>query len=283
MDSIVFYHDGTVEGRLSACVVRMALGNRATYVPAQYHNLDNVLSQYDWADNDVYICGLDIMANSKLRIGRPNRLVYIAKFEQLHPMFDSFPDTRIVNLNNRPTNCAQEIWAYFRPDDPVPAFFQHVTQFDPMDMSYSHAQMIALSLFSKTQDELFFLVSNPDDTSIGILYSEGIIQQRFFTWMAEHNLISKIGDYDSCLGRIAFGNISKIFVDSVWSKLRNEYDLLLTYEDFKSDRAWSLRSSQTDVEQLALKMGGSGSPTRSGFKTSALLHVSEVIARLCSN
>ncbi len=270
-DLVVFYHKGTVDGRISACIMKM-LKPDAEYIPVDFTSGCRFTGM-DVSHKDVYILGFPL--HEKLwdsLIGYAS-LTYISRQSDFVPISDL-----ILSLTTNDSTFVS-LWHHLFPDRKLPLIYQHINSYlcggkkDNADNMLGYYVCTILSFhstLSKFSEKLAQLIVNVENMHLSAIYSEGHSHSKTIQSLAKH-LLDNAVESDSI--QDVFGvpclivNIPKIFNVFIKEYLFERCDNVLTYGDSGTTRYWSFHSKSLDAKDVAKVFKGFGDSLSSGFNT----------------
>ena len=278
---IVFFHEGTLNGKAGAYAAWKIFQNSAHYEGVDYCTLEN-LHTYDVSGKTVYIIGLSIaMRNLDTLVYSADKVYFIDHHPGTKNIAESFdPSIRkkleVIHSSNRASCCLA--WSHFVDDQPVPQLFlaiedMQVRQSNPtvpnsyficMGLSV-HFDFISLNTFFQNNLERL-----RNTESVAKLINDGHHYYKFIESLV-NSYNNRAEYYDILDKQVPILNIPKTFVEGCLTILASKCGIALSYTDTGNKRYWSVRTlpeSKLHAGKISELMEGGGSLYVGGFTTS---------------
>ena len=269
MTTHVIYHGNCYDGFGAAWAAWMALGDDATYIPANHGDSPPDLPE----DADVVIVDFSYKrAVLEELSSRVRSLVILDHHKTAEDDLKGFPNT-VFDMDH---SGAYLSCVYFHPDDEVvPEFINYIEDRDLFRFDLDHSREISAAISSHPFDFVswsnLFIRSIDKTGSRGFnsLVSEGesILrhQRQMVNRICEHYVIRNIGGYDVPVvnASLYFGEVAMALVEK-----HPDYPFAAYYFN-RGDgkRQWGMRSKGSfDVSKVATSLGGGGHPNAAGFQ-----------------
>lgn len=277
-ETIVFFHEGTLNGKAGAYAAWKVLRDDAHYEGVDYCTLDS-LHEYDVTGKRVYLIGLAIAQRNI------EHLVYAAKsviFIDHHPstssldeFFEDHKDKfKLIHSTARASCCLS--WSHFLEGIPVPRLYLAIEdmQVRPKEPTIPNAYYICIGLsiyFDFISLNTYFKnnLETVSSESMSNLITDGMHYFRFMESLVNSYVSRSV--YEDILDRqVPVLNIPKTFVDGCLGILASKNALAFSYTDIGDSRYWSVRvskESKLDAGKICSMVGGGGSRYNGGFTT----------------
>lgn len=277
-DTVIFYHEGTLNGRAAAYAAWRRLQHSAHYEGIDYSSLDR-FQDYDLTGKVIYILGLSIARkhiDNALYVAK--RVVFIDHHPSTRAVFDPIAkqhdNVELIHTQDRASCCLT--WSHFVEDEPVSQFFLAIEDVlfnrNPPKVPNSTFICMGLSVYSDfvSLNSFFQNTLNRNLLSgMSDLISEGHHYNKLINSLV--NSYNDKAEYYEILDRqVPILNIPKTFVDPCLIKLSETTGVAISYVDSGAKRFWSIRTtlkSNLNAGKISQLMEGGGSTTVGGFTT----------------
>ena len=278
---VVFFHDGTLNGRAGAYAACKIHQHAAHYEGIDYANLDR-FHEFDLTGKTVYVIGLSIARNHiDTVIYSAESLIFIDHHPSTKHLCDNLSkkdreNVTLIHSTERASCCLA--WSHFVGDEPVPQLFLAIedvtmnkgaagrvpnSNYICMGLSV-YGDFISMTSFFQTN-----LARSKNSESIAKLISEGHHYFKFMESLVK-SYISRCDYFELLDMQVPVLNIPKTFADSCLEPLCEKAGMAISYVDSGQKRFWSVRTSRRsrlDAGKVAMLMEGGGSLNVGGFTT----------------